>query len=701
MENQLLKTLTNNKLLKNVDISKINLRNIKGKLITISEGAILYRDGDPVNSIYLIVSGEINLVRKKLLGKTRSLILSEDEFLGNDEFFDETTRTSTAVALKDSYLIELVENEVHELIKQDSGIFENLRESQYGDMEGYLQKADVSDELFTTLAGDKAEPKPVTEDQEGEFKESGVDEFGGSEGEPKVPDFQEVIKEEFDEETLKALEGLDEDIQKISRDVESKVSLNEDDAAFFAGLSSMEDTQHVSETPQIPPEPPKIPEEKKPEKEIKKAAVSEPSQPRKPSEKKREETVEKSKLAKEKKAHEKQLEGEFMTTDQLEMIIKAAQLVNSNIQLDDVLKNIVDVATNLTNADRGTLYLVDKENNILWSKIAMGNEMREIRLNMGEGVAGWVAQSGEIVNIEDVKTDKRFKSDVDKSSGYVTKNMLCFPIKNKKEEVVGVLQLLNNANGKFSGLEQEFLSAISIHAALALENAELVEKLLHGERVSSLGKMANFLIQDIKKPVLVSKRYAEHLKTKELPPEAVQVLDMMLEQLNQVADLVQTTSSYSEGKRILHTLNANISQTMEDYAQRMASYVQTHNCEIVNNVDAQANIKLDVKEFYQCYMHIVRNACDAMPDGGKIVIYSTMEEKFIALAFKDTGLGIPDSIKDKIFEPFTSHGKKEGTGLGLSITKQIVEAHGGTISVESNLGEGATILIKLPVTSKF
>ena len=83
----------------------------------------------------------------------------------------------------------------------------------------------------------------------------------------------------------------------------------------------------------------------------------------------------------------------------------------------------------------------------------------------------------------------------------------------------------------------------------------MLETLLQGERVNSLGKMANFLIQDIKKPVLVSKRYAEHLRGKDLSPEVLQVLDMMLEQLNQVADLVQTTSSYAEGKKILHTID--------------------------------------------------------------------------------------------------------------------------------------------------
>ena len=83
-------------------------------------------------------------------------------------------------------------------------------------------------------------------------------------------------------------------------------------------------------------------------------------------------------------------------------------------------------------------------------------------------------------------------------------------------------------------------------------------------------------------------------------------------------------------------------------------------------------VKLDVKEYFQTYMHIVKNACDAMPDGGKIFISTKRTDKKVEIRFKDNGLGIPDAFKEKIFEPFMSYGKKEGTGLGLAITKKLL-----------------------------
>jgi len=128
MENQLMVSLSKNKLLKNADIENIDLRGIKGRLITIGEGEILFREGDYADHIFLVVSGEINLLKKRLLGKTKSFIFNENDFFGQEEFFEETSRTSTAVALRDTYLISLMKEEVDELIRQDHQVMLNLRE---------------------------------------------------------------------------------------------------------------------------------------------------------------------------------------------------------------------------------------------------------------------------------------------------------------------------------------------------------------------------------------------------------------------------------------------------------------------------------------------------------------------------------------------------------------------------------------------
>ncbi|MDX9923418.1 MAG: cyclic nucleotide-binding domain-containing protein, partial [Ignavibacteriaceae bacterium] len=128
MENQLFTTLKLNRLCKNVNFSKIHLGDIKGQIISIREGEVLFREGDSADSIFLIVSGEINVIKKKLLGKTKSYIYTENTFLGQEDFLEEMSRTSIAVALRDSYLISLSKEEIERLMAQDINIAQNLNE---------------------------------------------------------------------------------------------------------------------------------------------------------------------------------------------------------------------------------------------------------------------------------------------------------------------------------------------------------------------------------------------------------------------------------------------------------------------------------------------------------------------------------------------------------------------------------------------
>jgi len=815
MENQLLIALSKNKLLKNIDISKIELKNVKGNLITISEGEILYREGDKSDNIYLVVSGEINILKKRLLGKTKSYIFGECDFFGYEEFFEGTSRTSTAVALRDSYLILLTREEVDILIKQEKDILTNLKEPAaeidevelakknkivnkieskeisviepireikshtFGETSDELNKR-TSKEFFQSISdvsrSDANPVQPLQKYTAAENEPPSKDDFSFYEAEslsPKEisdikPDSKEEIsnifeqqpthnffpgepllnekKDDFDESAFLNEDGIpkaDVELPDESPSILPPPHLNPvndlDDALFnILNHDEVPAFEHKKET-EIPfsldsderfiPTINKIKAEpvmdfesftteyiheeevSEPEPIIKNIPVFEEKilPPIKTYfegyendvvyddvENKIKEIEQKGSLAN--SSSQNQLS---MKQNDLQKIIIAAQIVSSNIRISDVMKDILDVAADLIQADKGTLYLIDKEKNELWSLIASGEERREIRLQIGTGFAGYVAKSGETLNIADVNNDPRFKANFDSSSGYKTKSMICFPMKNNKDEIIGVLQLINSANGEFSARDEEFLAALSIHAAIALQNADNVEKLLQTERVKSLSKMTNFLIQDIKKPVLVGKRYAEHLRTKNLPSDVTQIIDMLIEQLNQIADIVQTTSGYSEGNITLKIFSISLNSVIADYASRVEQYVEGRNCQITSEYDKDVTVKLDVKEFFQCYMHIIKNACDAMPEGGKILVSTKKVDRRVEIHFQDGGLGIEEGFKDKVFEPFMSFGKKEGTGLGLSITKKIVEAHNGTIRFESKVGEGTLFIISLPIATIF
>lgn len=164
-------------------------------------------------------------------------------------------------------------------------------------------------------------------------------------------------------------------------------------------------------------------------------------------------------------------------------IVEATKRLNSTLDLAELINIILQLATRHTEADRGTVFLTDLEKQEIWSLVGLGLQQHEIRLPMTKGIAGWVAKHGEIVNLRDAYDDPRFESEFDKRLGYRTRTVLCLPIRNKDDQVIGVLQLLNKRTGVFTAGDEGFLAALSDHVALALENAQLHRELLAKQRL--------------------------------------------------------------------------------------------------------------------------------------------------------------------------------------------------------------------------
>ncbi len=159
----------------------------------------------------------------------------------------------------------------------------------------------------------------------------------------------------------------------------------------------------------------------------------------------------------------------------MEQLNEAAKVVNSTLDLDKLLSLILDTALKIVEGDRGTLYLLDEKKKELWSKVLRGSELVTIRLPLGKGIAGYVGASGDTLNISDAYLDSRFNPEFDKKTGYHTRTILCMPMKNKDDKIIGVLQLLNKQKGDFTRDDEHFINALSIHASIAIENARLYE----------------------------------------------------------------------------------------------------------------------------------------------------------------------------------------------------------------------------------
>jgi len=160
-----------------------------------------------------------------------------------------------------------------------------------------------------------------------------------------------------------------------------------------------------------------------------------------------------------------------------EMLLNISQTMAAYQTLDEMLEALIDIIISEVDAERGTIFLHDKETDELYSRVARGNIKREIRLPEKIGVAGHVFNAGKGTIVHDAYNDPHFDRSVDEKTGYVTKSILCVPIRTIKGDIIGVAQALNKKRGRFGDEDLALLKAMTTQAAVALQTIQFVEKI--------------------------------------------------------------------------------------------------------------------------------------------------------------------------------------------------------------------------------
>ncbi len=161
-------------------------------------------------------------------------------------------------------------------------------------------------------------------------------------------------------------------------------------------------------------------------------------------------------------------------------LLKATAYLGQSLNLEKTLQAVMNEARELMQADRSTLFLLDREQRQLWSKVATadGSDSVEIRIPADRGIAGYVASTEQTLNIANAYEDPRFDPSIDQRTGYLTRTVLCMAVYNSAGQLIGVTQLINKHQGCFNGSDEEFMRAFNIQAGIALENAQLFERVL-------------------------------------------------------------------------------------------------------------------------------------------------------------------------------------------------------------------------------
>jgi adenylate cyclase len=168
------------------------------------------------------------------------------------------------------------------------------------------------------------------------------------------------------------------------------------------------------------------------------------------------------------KALENNTADSLSKVHQLELLLNISKQIAAFEVLDDMLLTLVEITTRELGADRGTIFLNDKDTNELYSRIAMGNINREIRILNDSGVAGQVYTTGKSMIVDDAYANEYFNKSIDKKTGYVTETILCVPIKTVKGDTIGVAQMLNKRGGTFSEEDRRLLEEMTAQAAISL-----------------------------------------------------------------------------------------------------------------------------------------------------------------------------------------------------------------------------------------
>ena len=547
-------------------------------------------------------------------------------------------------------------------------------------------------------------------------------------------------------------------------------------------------------------------------------------------------------------------------------LLQIGLAIGSAVEIDALLDVVMGHVTQLLSAERSTLYLVDRRRAEIWSKVLQGGGLREIRLPLGQGIAGDVVATGDLANIADAYADPRFHPEFDRLSGFHTRSILCTPVLGKAGEVLGAVQALNREDGQsFDAEDEQALAAVAAQIAVALENARLfaaerrkvreldvlyaverelsqvsdaaglldialsraielsgaeagaallldeekselyfknavggagaallatrmpmsagiagqvaqdgIPRLVHDaekesavarelaarygyrsrslcaapiqsegrvlgvlqllnkrdgdfgdddvklltllggqagrslrfardraarerdERLRLLGQTIASVLHDLRSPLTVVQSYAELMADEADPKQRLAYSDAVSREVLGIEQMTREVLAYLRGESAFLPTQVHLDRFLGDLREVLSRELTPKKIELRLDQRTRCKIRLDEGKVKRAVINLARNAAEAMPEGGTFTITAWKDGERVMLSFADTGSGIPEQIRDKVFQLFVTQGKRDGTGLGLAIVKQVIEAHGGEVRFESTPGRGTVFTLSLP-----
>ncbi|GAB4474981.1 MAG: hypothetical protein Kow00124_15500 [Anaerolineae bacterium] len=386
-----------------------------------------------------------------------------------------------------------------------------------------------------------------------------------------------------------------------------------------------------------------------------------------------------------------------------ERILEVSRLLTSTLDLNRLLGQIVTAAAELSDAEAASILLLEKNTGSLRFEAAINENaisLDSIAVPIEGSIAGWVVTHGEPLLIADVTREPRWSSLVDDSSSFRTRSLLAVPMRTR-DKVIGCLEGVNKRDpGGFTDEDVGTLVTLAAHAAVAIENARLFEQ----------SDLIAEMVHELRTPLAAIKATTHILKRPDLPAERrsemIDTIARETDRLTRMTTEFLDLARLESGRKQIASLPVDLGDLLSRAVSTVMNQANDRSVRVSLEITPPRlpEIAGDPEKLLQVTLNLLTNAIKYNRPGGQVWVSAALHEDHIRVSVKDTGYGISEDNLPRIFERFyrvSDHeGFTQGTGLGLAIAKRIIEGHGGTIGVESEVGVGSTFTFTLPLTTR-
>ena len=403
---------------------------------------------------------------------------------------------------------------------------------------------------------------------------------------------------------------------------------------------------------------------------------------------------------------------------ELSALIKSSALISSSLHTNDVLNFAMKTAEEFMGAEASSVYEVDAEKKDIIVRLARGEKggfIQSKRLKLGEGIAGWVIQSGKPMMVEDVRKEPIFSDRFDRETGFTTHSLICVPL-TIRGKTTGAIQVINKKNGHpFTQEDSEVLTALAQQITVALDNAKLYQrleenfkltaeelkltqqKLIRSERSAAIANLVQGVAHEVRNPIMSIGGFAARMKADLKKHNKFQkYLDIILSETTKLEKLVQDVKEIAE-MQTAHLKAENMNNLLKNVIDDFSTIINRESIRVKTDIEEHLPIiNLDKAQISRALKNIVQNSIEALPKSGSLKLMARTVNSAIRIVVEDFGVGIDEEKLGSILDPFVTS-KTTGAGLGLTMVYQIVMNHQGEVDIKSRGGKGTIVTIDLPL----